>query len=72
MTQKQMILEHLRKHKTLTSMEAFEQYGATRLAAVIFDLRKAGYDIDTMDVYGFNRYGEPTRYARYFFKGEAK
>ena len=35
-TQKEVILEHLRKYGSITSMEAIEKYHITRLAAVIF------------------------------------
>lgn len=69
--QKKRILEHLQQHGTITSMEAFEKYGVTRLAAVVFDLKKLGYDIITMNVEAYNRYGEPTHFARYYMaKGD--
>lgn len=63
-TQRQMVLMHLYE-RDITSMEAFEMYGATRLSAIIFDLKKKGHNIVTIMVEGVNRYGEPTRYARY-------
>lgn len=69
--QKVRVLQHLKTHGSLTSMEAFENYGVTRLAAVIFDLRKLGHDIVTLDMDGSNRYGEPVRYAKYVLKGES-
>lgn len=40
-TQKAEVLEYLKKNCTLTSMEAFDLFGATRLAAIIFELRRA-------------------------------
>ena len=64
------ILEHLRTHKWLTSKEAFEKYGITRLAACIFDLREKGYEIETVMVETTTRFGEPCQYARYVLKGE--
>lgn len=67
--QKVRVLQHLKSHGSLTSMEAFEQYGITRLAAVIFDLRELGHDIRTLDMEGQNRYGEATRYAKYVLCG---
>ena len=69
--QKLRVLQHLKTHGSLTSMEAFENYGVTRLAAVIFELRKLGHDIITLDMEGSNRYGESVRYAKYVLKGEA-
>lgn len=34
-------------------------------AGRVFDLRKRGYDVETTMETGLNRYGIPTRYARY-------
>ena len=68
--QKFRVLEHLKVHNGLTSMEAFDKYGITRLAAVVCELRKLGYDIRTLDMESQNRYGEVTRYAKYILKGE--
>ena len=63
------ILEHFAKHGTLTSMEAFQTYGITRLAARISELREKGYDIRTVMVESTNRYGETVRFANYVYKG---
>lgn len=63
------ILDHLKKHRTLTSMEAFELYGITRLSARIKELREMGYDIVTLMVDDTNRYGEIVRYGKYVLKG---
>lgn len=67
--QKVRVLQHLKSYGSLTSIEAFEKYGITRLAAVIFDLRELGHDIRTLDMEGQNRYGEATRYAKYVLYG---
>lgn len=64
------ILEYLRAHKWLTSKEAFEKFGITRLSARIKDLRDKGYDIETVMVETTTRFGESCRYARYVLKGE--
>lgn len=63
------ILGHFKKYGTLTSMEAFERYGITRLAARISELRGKGYDIRTVMVESTNRYGETVRFANYVYKG---
>ena len=39
MNKTQAILNHLKNYKKITSMEAFELYGATRLSAIIYQLR---------------------------------
>ena len=46
-TKKQKVLWHLRTHSSITSWEAIERYGATRLAAIIFDLKAEGWHIYT-------------------------
>ena len=64
-TKKQMVLDHLKNHGSITSMEAIDNYGATRLSAIIFNLRKEGYSIDTLDVNGVDRYGNSVVYGKY-------
>lgn len=65
MTQYDRVLKHLQTCKGLTSFEAFERYGITRLSAVIFDLRQEGFNITTTTVCKKNRYGEPCHFAEY-------
>ena len=67
---KARILKHFKSGNSLTSKEAFELFGITRLAARIKDLRDMGYDIRTSMEESENRYGEVTRYARYLYKGK--
>ena len=64
-TQTEAILNHLKKHKEITSMEAFKRYGCTRLAARIHELRAKGYNIETLDTNGKTRYGTSCQYATY-------
>ena len=66
------IKNHLKKHKKITSMEAFERYGCTRLSAKIFDLRKQGWVIDSIPTEGHTRYGDATIYSTYRFVSEPK
>lgn len=68
MTKVEKVLEHLQSGKTISSMEAFELYGATRLSAIIFDLKERGHDIETVMVDGHDRYGAKVRFARYRLK----
>ena len=58
------VFAHMKTYGSITSMEAFERYGITRLSAVIFNIRKFA-EVDTIDETGKNRYGESCRYARY-------
>lgn len=46
-TQKQLVLKHLHK-KSITSWDAIQKYGITRLSDVIFKLKGDGHAIVTM------------------------
>ena len=43
MTQSQVILEHLKKHGSITQKEAIDNYGIMRLGARIWDLKRKGH-----------------------------
>ena len=48
----QCVKDHLRHYKKITSWEAIKKYKATRLAAIIFNIKKelkAGWTIKTID-----------------------
>ncbi len=64
-TQRGEVLKYLQTHKGITSMQAIEKFGATRLSAIIFDLKRKGYNIVTVMKDGENRYGESVRFAEY-------
>ena len=49
-TQENQILNHLKKHKFITSWEAIQEYRITRLSARIYELRKKGFNIITKNV----------------------
>ena len=59
------VLKHLKVVGSITSMEAFELYGATRLSAIIFSLRKKGYNIETNDGTCIDRFGHRCNFAKY-------
>ena len=69
MTQREMILRHLKMFKGITSFEAFSEYGATRLSAIIFDLRKR-YEIADEWIEKTNRFGENVRFKKYMLVKE--
>lgn len=66
-----LVRDHLEKYGRITSMEAFNLYGITRLAAVIYDLRAhrafAGQKKQIKSEKGenINRYGRKVSYAIY-------
>lgn len=66
-SQKNEVLKYLKTHKRgITSIQAVELFGATRLSDIIFRLRKEGYDIVTEAITTKNRYGHTTTYAKYY------
>jgi hypothetical protein len=68
MTKTQAVLDWLKTHASISSMEAIQFFGATRLSAIIFNLRERGYDIETVMVDGRDRFGNPMRFARYYLR----
>lgn len=47
MSQKEKVLLHLLEYKKITSWEAIKKYRATRLSAIIFDLKDDGHLINS-------------------------
>ena len=70
MTQEKAVLLHLKRYGSITSWDAIQEYGATRLSAIIYNLRHDGWDIETTDLTVKNRYGNSTTVAKYILKGE--
>lgn len=62
---KPRILDYMKKHRGITSQDAFKELGITRLSARIKELRQLGYNISTIMIDGHNRFGEPVRYGLY-------
>ena len=62
---KKRILRHLIDYGTITSWEAIQEYGCTRLSGYIYLLKKDGYTIKAEKEPFVNRYGEKSHFARY-------
>ena len=67
-TKRQKVLEYMKKGHTITSMDAFRLFRATRLSGDIFALKKKGNKIITHIEKG----KEGTKYARYEWVGEVQ
>lgn len=65
MSQNELVLEHLKEIGHITSLEAMNLYGITRLAARISDLRREGHHIIASTVEVPTRAGRTARVARY-------
>lgn len=68
-TQKQLIEKHLLEKGKITSWEAFEIYGITRLSHIIYVLRRK-YDIISVSTTKKNRYGHYCTYSTYTLKND--
>ena len=66
--QRQRIINYIREFGSITSKDAFNDLGITRLSAKIFNLKKMGYNIKDKFEQGKNRYGETTSYKRYYIE----
>jgi len=64
LTQADFVLDYMKKHGSMSSMEAFD-YGITRLAARVHELRKKGYKIDSQNVEVQTKNFGKTTYVKY-------
>ena len=71
-TKQGLVMKHLLKKKRITSWEAFELYGITRLAHHIHVLRKQGWSIGNKDHSKKDRYGNTCNYTEYLFGSKPK
>lgn len=65
MSQSSQILNHLNAYGSITSLEAINSFGCTRLAARIKDLEDDGYTIPRETVEVVNRNGKTCRVTKY-------
>lgn len=66
MTQKDAVLKYIEEVGSISSFDAFREFGITRLSAVIYDLRKLGYDVVTETKETTNRFGKKIYYGVYY------
>lgn len=60
------VIKHLKAYGSITSLEAFEYYGITRLSGIIYRLKNEfGMDIETENKTKKNRHGNICNYAKY-------
>ena len=71
LTQEMLVAKHLKEYGSITSLEAINRYGATRLSAIIYKLKhKRGLDIISESETVTTRYGAKARIAKYILKPE--
>lgn len=59
------LMRYLQEFGSITSLEAIQELGDTRLSATVFELRKKGVNIISTPVTVTNRWGEKVTYAKY-------
>jgi len=67
LTQKEIVLKYLKANRFISPGYAWENFGISRLADIIFKLRSDGHDIETRIIKAINRYDRPIEYARYIY-----
>ena len=68
-TKTRMIFWHLKNKGSITSMEAIQEYGATRLSAIIWELRHREHmDIESHEIAAIDKYGNTCTYVKYVYK----
>ena len=58
---------HLKNYGHITSLEAIQEYGVTRLASIIWYLKEEGYNIHSEDLKKTTRFGRTTTIAKYLY-----
>ena len=71
-SQSDAILWHLKTYGSITSYEAIKEYGATRLADLIYKHKKNGYDIDSVPIKKKTRFGRTTTISKYCYVAPPK
>lgn len=64
-TQQDRVLRYLQDNSSITSWEAIKEFGATRLSAIIYNLKKKVYNFNEEWVTTNNRYNEPVTFKKY-------
>jgi len=65
-TQKDRIINYIRKFGSITSKEAYDDLGITQLATRIKELKEDGHEFRTKWENSKNRFGEKVEFKRYY------
>lgn len=64
----QQVKNYLLKRGSITSWEAIEKFCATRLSAIIFNLKKEKHLIETKRITFTDKFGVKNSFAKYILK----
>lgn len=72
MNQTDMVIDFILENGSITTLQAFEYFGITRLSGRIWDIRhnkdeKKRREVFSEKVTGTNRYGKKVTFNRYWF-----
>lgn len=70
LTQNERVIAFIEAFGSITSKEAFDLIGVTRLASRICDLSKMGYRFERKSETAENRYGDKVSYTRYSLEND--
>lgn len=68
MTQAKRVLDYLESGNTITTLNAFNELGITRLAARIYELKEEGHDVKSKRIKVTNRYDEQCSVSEYYME----
>lgn len=66
---KEILLDHFKRFEAITTLDAIEMYGMTRLSAVIYNLKKDGYKFKDKWIKVENRQGKQVEVKAYVLEG---
>ena len=72
MTQKEKVLDYLKRNGTITKYDGFNYLGITKVDTIISYLRRDGYKITGQTVRYKNKDGAPTHYTVYSLADESE
>lgn len=68
MTQHTLIIDYMKEHGSITTIEAFNELGITKLTTRISEMRRGGMNIRQRTEAGLNRFGKPCSWNRYWIE----
>ena len=68
LSQYDMVLNYLKVYGEITPIDAYREFAIMRLGAIIYEMRKDGYNIETEYTTSKNRFGVSVTYATYIYK----
>lgn len=69
-TQHQQIAEYIDTFGSITPMQAFMDFGCTKLSTRVGEMVKKGYRFKKTLIRSYNRYGKRTHYMKYEWEEE--